>query len=194
MLRVVLLCRAAFPSSSSLSLRSASSIPVPQHSWCRATRGMTNLSISEFDLFVLTASVFRLSLSVLAISSAVRIRRPRHLLRLGPLPAGRLSTSELVGAWGKAPRSNLAISCGCASVSVVIDRVVAMRPRSNWRLRVLLKADCHAILGQTFPDLRKSCSRTGVAGTISGSGLAGIASLTASRVYLVATLPLSRRF
>ena len=30
MLRVVLLCRAAFPSSSSLSFRSASSIPVPQ--------------------------------------------------------------------------------------------------------------------------------------------------------------------
>ena len=50
---------------------------------------------------------FRLSLSVSTNSSAVRIHRPRHLPRLGPLPAGRLSTSELVGAWGKAPISNL---------------------------------------------------------------------------------------
>ena len=38
-----------------------------------------------------------------ANSSAVRIHRPQHLLRLESLPAGRVSTSELVGAWAKGP-------------------------------------------------------------------------------------------
>jgi hypothetical protein len=70
---------------------------------------MTNLFSSEVNLFVPSASVFRLSPSVFAAGSAVRIHRPRHLSRLGPSPAGRLSTSELVGAWGKAPRCKLTL-------------------------------------------------------------------------------------
>ena len=108
-----------FPLSFPLSFRSASLSPVPEsllvpgypgHDEPIAVRVRSARSVC-FD--------FRLSLSVSTNSSAVRIHRPRHLPRLGPLPAGRLSTSELVGAWGKAPKCNLASSRPYAILSDV---------------------------------------------------------------------------
>jgi hypothetical protein len=59
---------------------------------------------------------FQLALSTSATSSAVRIRHPQHLLRLGTLSAGRLSTSELVGAWGITPMSNVILLSVNASI------------------------------------------------------------------------------
>lgn len=104
MLRVVLLLSFSsffrlhrFPCSPRFRLR------ILDHSWYRATRGMTHWPLSESSLRVPVATVVRLSPAVFTTGSAVRIHRPRHLSRLGPCPAGRLSTSELVGAWGKAP-------------------------------------------------------------------------------------------
>ena len=95
------------PSPSSLSLRSAFPVPGVRSLLVPGYPGHPNRSLSEFVQSVPSVSVFRLSPSVFTVGSAVRIHRPRHLPRLEPLPAGRLSTSELVGAWGKAPRSNL---------------------------------------------------------------------------------------
>ena len=145
----------AFPSFSTLSFRSALLSPVPQTLLVSGYPGHDELTYFRVRSFRSDCFGFRLSLSVSAISSAVRIRRPRHLLRLGLLPAGRLSTSELVGAWGKAPSFKLNISPSDASVSDVTNVRCTSRRKTIACLRPKLKPDCYVAGQESARNLRK---------------------------------------